>query len=53
MENPFPIGRRVYLRPLERTDAQRVAPWLNEPEVRHITNHAVLHFDLAFCTMYR
>lgn len=34
MENPFLIGDTVYLRPLEHADARRVAPWLNDPEVR-------------------
>jgi RimJ/RimL family protein N-acetyltransferase len=33
MQNPFLIGKRVYLRPLEREDALLVQPWLNDPEV--------------------
>jgi [ribosomal protein S5]-alanine N-acetyltransferase len=37
MKNPFRIGKRVYLRPLERTDAVMVQPWFNDPEVtRHL-----------------
>lgn len=34
MKNPFLIGTKVYLRPLEREDAPTVAPWFNDPEVR-------------------
>jgi RimJ/RimL family protein N-acetyltransferase len=33
MENPFLIGERTYLRPLERADAATVMPWFNDPEV--------------------
>jgi ribosomal-protein-alanine N-acetyltransferase len=33
MINPFRVGRRVYFRPLERTDAPLVQPWFNDPEV--------------------
>jgi RimJ/RimL family protein N-acetyltransferase len=33
MQNPFLIGKTVYLRPLEREDAHLVQPWLNDPEV--------------------
>lgn len=33
MRNPFLMGTKVYLRPLERADAPRIVPWLNDPEV--------------------
>jgi RimJ/RimL family protein N-acetyltransferase len=33
VRNPFRIGKRVYLRPLEREDAGVLAPWFNDPEV--------------------
>jgi RimJ/RimL family protein N-acetyltransferase len=33
MRNAFRIGKTVYLRPVERTDAALVQPWLNDPEV--------------------
>jgi ribosomal-protein-alanine N-acetyltransferase len=34
VKNPFLIGPRVYLRPLEVEDAATVLPWFNDPEVR-------------------
>ncbi|MCI0377671.1 MAG: GNAT family N-acetyltransferase [Gemmataceae bacterium] len=34
MRNPYLIGQTVYLRPVERDDADLVAPWVNDPEVR-------------------
>lgn len=34
MNNAFLIGPRVYLRPLEREDAPRIAGYLNSPPVR-------------------
>ena len=34
MQNPFIIGERIYLRPIEIEDAARYASWLNDPEVR-------------------
>jgi RimJ/RimL family protein N-acetyltransferase len=33
MKNPFLIGAKVYLRPLERADAPVLLPWFNDPEV--------------------
>jgi RimJ/RimL family protein N-acetyltransferase len=33
MTNPYLIGDRIYLRPVEREDAPVVMPWLNDPEV--------------------
>ncbi len=35
MKNPFRIGAKIYLRPLERADAPRIVPWINDPEVTH------------------
>jgi UDP-4-amino-4,6-dideoxy-N-acetyl-beta-L-altrosamine N-acetyltransferase len=40
MINPFLIGERIYLRPLERDDAAPVAAWLNDPEVNRTILHA-------------
>ncbi len=34
MQNPFLVGDKVYLRPLEVADAAAVATWFNDPEVR-------------------
>lgn len=34
MKNPFLIGEKIYLRPLEREDAPLLVPWVNAPEVR-------------------
>jgi RimJ/RimL family protein N-acetyltransferase len=34
MRNPFLIGTKVYLRPLEEADAAECHAWLNDPEVR-------------------
>jgi RimJ/RimL family protein N-acetyltransferase len=33
MMNPFLIGDKCYLRPLERADAAVIAPWFNDQEV--------------------
>ncbi|MBI5369516.1 MAG: GNAT family N-acetyltransferase [Planctomycetes bacterium] len=33
MGNPFRIGERVYLRPIELEDVPRLARWVNDPEV--------------------
>ena len=33
MDHPFLIGSKVYLRPLESTDAPTLLPWVNDPEV--------------------
>jgi [ribosomal protein S5]-alanine N-acetyltransferase len=33
MKNPFRIGTKIYLRPLEREDAPLLIPWLNDQEV--------------------
>jgi len=34
MKNPFLIGERIYLRPLEREDAAQIVPWINDPDLR-------------------
>lgn len=33
MQNPFLVGTKVYLRPLELRDAPVMQPWVNDPEV--------------------
>lgn len=33
MKNPFLVGEKVYLRPLERDDASLLLPWVNNPDV--------------------
>lgn len=33
MKNPFRIGKRIYLRPLEPEDATALLPWANDDEV--------------------
>jgi len=33
MKSPFLTGTKVYLRPLEREDAPRLVPWINDAEV--------------------
>jgi RimJ/RimL family protein N-acetyltransferase len=33
MQNPFLIGEKVYLRPLERADAPQLTTWINNREV--------------------
>jgi len=39
MKNPFLTGQRVYLRPLERTDAPLLQTWINDQDViRNLLN---------------
>lgn len=33
MQNPFLIGTKIYLRPVEREDARVLVPWFNHPDV--------------------
>ena len=40
MKNPFLIGERIYLRPLERDDAATFVPWINDQE---ITRNLILY----------
>jgi RimJ/RimL family protein N-acetyltransferase len=35
MKNPFRVGTKTYLRPLEHEDAPRIESWINDPEVTH------------------
>ena len=35
MKNPFLIGERIYLRPLDEEDLDRCLRWINDPEVLH------------------
>jgi UDP-4-amino-4,6-dideoxy-N-acetyl-beta-L-altrosamine N-acetyltransferase len=43
MLNPFLLGQKVYLRPLEREDALTLQPWFNDPEVnRYMLIHRPL-----------
>src|SRR5436309_3320349 len=37
MKNPFLIGEKLYLRPLEQEDAPHIVPWFNDPDVRRTT----------------
>jgi [ribosomal protein S5]-alanine N-acetyltransferase len=37
MKNPFLIGTKVYLRPVEREEAGAIVPWFNDPEVTRTT----------------
>lgn len=40
MKNPFLVGPKVYLRPLDRADAPALVPWFNDPEVlRTVSRH--------------
>jgi RimJ/RimL family protein N-acetyltransferase len=44
MNNPFLIGKRLYLRPIELDDAPRLVRWLNHPEVRrHLARQTPLN----------
>ena len=40
LKNPFLIGERIYLRPLEREDAAIFVPWVNDQE---ITRNLILY----------
>jgi [ribosomal protein S5]-alanine N-acetyltransferase len=35
MQNPFLIGTKIYLRPVEREDAKQCVAWFNHPEITH------------------
>ena len=44
MENPFLIGDKVYLRPIEPDDGPRLRRWFNDYEVRRATSrHRPMH----------
>ena len=34
----FMIGERLYLRALEKEDLDKIEEWMNDPEIRHLTN---------------
>jgi len=38
MQNPFIVGDRIYLRPLEMDDIDSFITWLNDQDVRHYLN---------------
>ncbi|HEV3448176.1 MAG TPA: GNAT family protein [Gemmataceae bacterium] len=38
MQNPFLIGTKIYLRPLEKEDAPSLRTWINDPDVRCTLN---------------
>ncbi len=38
MKNPYRIGESIYLRPLERADAPRMAAWFNDYDVSRTTS---------------
>jgi RimJ/RimL family protein N-acetyltransferase len=51
LKNPFLIGKQIYLRPLEPSDAAIMQPWMNDPEVsRNLGSYrpASLKFELDF-----
>jgi ribosomal-protein-alanine N-acetyltransferase len=38
MKNPYLIGNKIYLRPLEKEDAVSLSTWMNDPEVTRTLN---------------
>jgi RimJ/RimL family protein N-acetyltransferase len=40
MKNPFLIGDKIYLRPLEQDDSPHFVQWLNDPEIQRLTLRA-------------
>ena len=47
MKNAFLIGERIYLRPLEKSDAPVLQPYINDPEVtRTLTIHRPVNLEL-------
>jgi RimJ/RimL family protein N-acetyltransferase len=44
MKNPFLIGAKIYLRPVEREESEVLEPWFNDPEVlRTVLGHRPLN----------
>jgi RimJ/RimL family protein N-acetyltransferase len=39
MKNPYLLGERIYLRPIERDDGPTILPWINDPVVRRTLLH--------------
>lgn len=33
MNNPFLVGERIYFRPLDVNDLERLIKWINDPEI--------------------
>ena len=53
MKNPYVIGAKIYLRPLEKEDAPLFTAWFNDPEVRRSLNQyrpMSLHEEEEFLT---
>ena len=44
MQNPFLIGERIYLRPLDNVDLDRCMRWINNPE---ITSTLTMRFPMS------
>ncbi len=48
MRNPYLVGTKVYLRPLEEADAAECHAWLNDPDVRRtLAVRAVPHTEAS------
>ena len=46
MQNPFLIGEKLYLRPLERSDANQLSTWINNREVtRFLKSHRPMNLQ--------
>jgi ribosomal-protein-alanine N-acetyltransferase len=47
MKNPFLIGEKIYLRPIERADAPLLVSWINHPEVtRTLRRHRPMNLQV-------
>ena len=46
MQEPFLIGERVHLRPLEREDASLLVPWLHDPQVTQTLGQVFIPADI-------
>lgn len=45
MQNPFLVGKRIYLRPLKRTDLDdHYMEWFNDKEVSKFSSHAIFPY---------
>jgi len=44
MDNPFLIGERIYLRPLDKEDLDRCLQWINDPQ---ITSTLTMRFPMS------
>lgn len=53
MKNPFLIGERLYLRPLDREDLNgNYISWLNDPEVSKGNSHHIIPYDYELAKNY-